>query len=90
MITVYLAAVGAILSMISNIPQVIKVRHPQTTKDLHAYTIMMHFLSAVVWSMYGGFLGLYILAVESGIVAFLNILIMSAIVRDRYISPNAE
>ena len=84
---VYLALIGAILSTVSNIPQVYKVRKMNTTSDLHSYTIILHFFSAIVWSVYGFILELYILGIESGFVAFLNLLIICAIVRDRYISP---
>lgn len=82
----YLALIGAFLSMVSNIPQVYKIRVKNSTNDLHSYTVLLHFFSAVVWSAYGFLLKLYVLGIESGIVAFLNFLIFCAIVRDRYIS----
>lgn len=77
-----LGLVGSFLSMISNIPQAWKVRHANTTKDLHPYSVVMHFTSACVWSAYGFLLDLYILGIESGIVAFLYFLILLAIIRD--------
>lgn len=79
----FLGTVGAFLSMISNIPQAWKVRHANTTKDLHPYSILLHFTSACVWSAYGFLLDLYILGIESGIVAILYFLILLAIIRDR-------
>jgi uncharacterized protein with PQ loop repeat len=82
-----LAAGGAILSMIANVPQVWKVRSLHTTGDLHVYTIILHLTAAVVWSVYGNILELYILSVESAIVGGLNILLLFAIVRDRCIFP---
>lgn len=82
-----LAATGAILSMIANVPQVWKVRSLHTTGDLHSYTIILHLTAAVVWSVYGNILELYILSVESAIVGGLNILLLIAIVRDRCIFP---
>lgn len=80
-----LAAVGALISMISNIPQVWKVRKPKTTDDLHVYSVILHFISAVLWSTYGFILQLYILGFESGIVSLLNACILLAIYRDRHI-----
>ena len=45
-------------------------------------------LSAGIWSAYGFYLELYILGVESMFVAFLNLLILFAIFRDRCIYSN--
>lgn len=77
-----LAGIGAILSMVSNVPQVWKVRHRHSTGDLHVYTAIMHFMAAVLWSTYGFLLELYILGIESGIVGLLNFCILLAIYRD--------
>lgn len=79
---VILATLGAILSMISNVPQVYKVRRANSTNDLHSYTVMMHLLSCTVWSIYGYLLNLYILGVESAICGILNVLILLAMYRD--------
>ena len=76
---------GAILSTISNIPQCYKVRNANTTNDIHSYSVVIHMLSAGIWSAYGFYLELYILGVESMFVAFLNLLILFAIFRDRCI-----
>lgn len=86
----FLASIGAVLSMISNIPQVWKVRHLHSTDDLHSYSILLHMMAAFTWSMYGFFLNLYILGVESFIVFLLNTIIILAIVRDRCIYPKPE
>ena len=86
----YLALIGAVLSTVSNLPQVYKVRTKNSTNDLHSYTIIMHFFSSIIWSMYGFLLELYILGIEASIVAFLNFLILCAIVRDRYISEDGD
>ena len=86
----FLASIGAVLSMISNIPQVWKVRHLHSTDDLHSYSILLHMMAALTWSMYGFFLNLYILGVESFIVFLLNTIIILAIVRDRCIYPKPE
>lgn len=75
---------GSFLSLIANIPQVLNVRKSNSTKDIHSLTVIIHIISAIIWSLYGFFLNLYILGVESGIVAFLNVLILLAILRDRY------
>ena len=77
-----IATAGAVLSMVSNIPQVYKVYYGKTD-DLHVYSVILHLLSTGLWSYYGLLLNLYILAVESGICCFLNFLILLAIVRDR-------
>lgn len=82
-----LGLIGAMLSMISNIPQVWKVRSPNSTKDIHSYSVLLHMTAACVWSAYGFLLDLYILGIESGIVALLYFMILLAIVRDRYNGP---
>jgi len=69
--------------MVSNIPQVWKVRTKNSTDDIHSYSIVMHLTAAIIWSTYGYLLGLYILCIESGIVAVLNLTILIAICRDR-------
>ena len=79
-----LAFTGAILSTVSNIPQAWKVRKSHTTADLHSWTFIIHLLAAVTWSLYGFLLELYILGIESAIVAMLNALIILAIARDRW------
>ena len=84
-ISLILATVGAILSTVSNIPQCYKVRRLHTTNDIHSYSIVIHMISASVWSAYGFYLELYILGIESMFVAFLNCLILMAIFRDRCI-----
>lgn len=81
------ATLGATLSTIANIPQVLKVRKKWSTDDLHSYTIMMHFIAAIVWSIYGALLNLYILCIESAVVGILNLFILLAIARDRYWCP---
>lgn len=80
----FLGVLGSFLSLIANIPQVLKVRKSNSTENLHSLTVIIHIVSGIVWSLYGFFLNLYILGVESGIVAFLNLLILLAILRDRY------
>lgn len=75
---------GSFLSLIANIPQVYRVRKSNSTKDIHPYTVVIHIVSAIVWSTYGFLLHLPILGIESAIVAFLNILIFLAIIRDKY------
>lgn len=82
-----IATAGAVLSMVSNVPQVYKVYYGKTD-DLHVYSVILHLLSTGLWSYYGLLLNLYILAVESGICCFLNFLIVLAIVRDRGIKVN--
>ena len=82
--------IGAILSMVSNVPQVYKVRKPNSTADLHSYTVTMHLLSAFVWSVYGFMLNLYILAIESGICGVLHLLILLAMHRDGNLCFNKQ
>ena len=83
-----LAGAGAVLSMISNIPQVWKVRHPNTTADLHVCTIILHCIAVAIWSTYGFLLQLYILGIESGIVTLLNLCILLTIYRDSKLDDN--
>ena len=84
-ISLILGTVGSFLSLISNIPQCYKVRKIDTTNDIHSYSIVIHMIASSVWSAYGFYLELYILGVESMVVAFLNLLILIAIFRDRCI-----
>jgi len=76
------ATTGAILSMVSNIPQVYKVRSPNSTNDLHSYTVVLHLLSCLTWSIYGWMLNLHVLAIESAICGVLNLIILLAMYRD--------
>lgn len=80
-----LATCGALISMLSNVPQAWKVRKLYTTDDLHSWSVIMHLVAATLWSAYGFMLNLYILGMESGIVALLNLTILLAIIRDRCI-----
>ena len=80
-----LATCGALISMLSNVPQAWKVRKKNTTNDLHSWSVIMHLIAATLWSAYGFILKLYILGMESGIVALLNLTILLAIIRDRCI-----
>ena len=75
--------VGSVLSLVSNIPQLWKVRKNNSTNDLHSYSITMHIFSGVVWSVYGFLSEAYILCIESGIVALIYFFILIAIIRDR-------
>ena len=81
-----LASIGAFLSVVSNIPQVYKVRKPQSTNDLHVYSVLIHITAALLWSVYGMLLKLYILGVESFLVFLMWVLIFAAICRDRCIN----
>lgn len=83
-----LASCGAIMSMLSNVPQVWKVRTRYSTADLHSWSVVMHLVAASMWSVYGFMLELYILGIESGIVGLLNLAILMAIIRDRCIYSN--
>ena len=83
-----LGGIGAVLSMVGNVPQAWKVRHANTTRDLHSYSIILHFTSACIWSAYGFLLDMYILGIESGIVAVLYFFILLAIIRDRNLYRN--
>ena len=84
-ITDVLATCGALISMVSNVPQAWKVRKLYTTDDLHSWSVIMRLISASLWSAYGFMLGLYILGIESAICTVLNFAIMLAIIRDRCI-----
>lgn len=86
----FLASIGAIFSMISNIPQAWKVRNFHTTDDIHSYSVVLHMLAALTWSMYGFTLQLYLLGVESFIVFLINTFIIAAIIRDRVIYPKTS
>lgn len=79
------ALLASIAAMISNIPQAWKVRHSNSTNDLHSWTVSIGLVSCILWSTYGFMLELYILGIESGIVGLLYLYILGAIVRDRYV-----
>jgi uncharacterized protein with PQ loop repeat len=79
------ALLAAVSAMISNVPQAWKVRHPNSTNDLHSWTVSIGLVSCILWSAYGFMLELYILGIESGIVGLLYLYILGAIVRDRYV-----
>jgi len=83
-IPLILASVGATLSTVSNVPQAWKVRKNFSTDDLHSYSIVIHMVAALTWSLYGFMLDLYILGVESFIVFLLHTIILLAIIRDRW------
>lgn len=83
-IPLILASVGATLSTVSNVPQAWKVRKKFSTDDLHSYSIVIHMVAALTWSLYGFMLDLYILGVESFIVFLLHTIILFAIIRDRW------
>ena len=87
MIEVILATIGATLSTVSNIPQVWKVRKLHTTDDFHSHSVVMHLVAALTWAAYGFILELYILGVESAIVSIMYVLILCAIIRDRWWCP---
>jgi len=89
-VPVILASVGATLSTVSNIPQVWKVRHLHTTDNFHSHSILLHLVAALTWAAYGFVLELYILAIESSLVTFLYVLILMAIVRDRWWCPKKD
>lgn len=83
-VTTTLASVGAFLSIISNIPQVLKVVPINSTNSIHPVSVTIHMIGALVWSIYGALLNLYILAGESFLVFLLWLMILVACVRDRY------
>ena len=83
----YLALIGAGLSMVSNVPQVWKVRHRDTTKDFHVYSVVLHLSCAAVWSAYGYMLSLTILWIESATVSFFYGIILLAMWRDGHVFP---
>lgn len=87
MIATVLATIGATLSTVSNIPQVWKVRKLHTTDDFHSHSVVMHLVAALTWAAYGLLLELYILGVESAIVSIMYVLILCAIIRDRWWCP---
>lgn len=83
----FLASIGAVFSMVSNIPQAWKVRKLHSTDDIHSYSVILHMMAALTWSMYGFILQLYVLGVESFIVFLINTFIIAAIIRDRIVYP---
>ena len=86
-VTTILATVGASLSVSSNIPQVYKAwKSPdkRSTDDISPLSTCIHILAALCWSIYGFYLKLWILGVESGIVFLCWLLILFAIIKDTW------
>ena len=86
-----LATTGAILSVSSNLPQVYRVwKNPKkrSTDDISSLSTCIHILSASCWSAYGFYLNLWILGVESFIVFLCYLLILVAMIKDRWFIEN--
>lgn len=88
--TTILASAGAILSIISNVPQLYRVMKPNTTENIEPTSVIIHIIGAFTWSVYGVILNLYILAAESGIVMLLWFLILLAVIRDWCLTKQDE
>lgn len=76
--------------MVSNIPQVWKVRNRDTTKDFHVYSVLLHMSCAAVWSAYGFVMDLLILGIESAMVAVSYGVIFGAMIRDGNVWKRTE
>ena len=90
-ITTILATAGACLSVSSNIPQVYRVwRKPDvcSTDDISTLSTTIHILAALCWATYGFYLKLWILGVESFIVFLCWLLILFAIIKDKWFLEN--
>lgn len=90
-LTTILATIGATLSVSSNIPQVYrawKKPRSRSTDDISPLSTCIHILAAACWSIYGFYLKLWILGVESGIVFLCWVLILCAIIKDTWFLPN--
>lgn len=90
-VTTILATVGAILSVSSNIPQVYRVwKFPskRSTDDISPLATFIHILAATCWSIYGFYLKLWILGVESFVVFMCYLSIMIAIIKDTWFLQN--
>ena len=80
-----LGTIGSILSIIANLPQLYRVRYPNTTKDLDWRTTFISTCSGGIWSGYGYLNKLWLLCAESAFVGLLHFLILIAIIRDFHI-----
>ena len=79
-----LGSIGSILSIVANLPQLWRVRHSNTTKDLDIRTTFISMCSGGVWSGYGFLNALLLLGFESAFVGCIHFLILCAIIRDKY------
>lgn len=86
-ITDVLSIIGAFFSTIASMPQAWKVRKLHSTDDLHVYTVFLRLASSSIWTTYSILLDLKSLGIASIVVFILNILILSAIIRDRWWNP---
>lgn len=77
-----LGLVAAILSSVAAAPQLYKVMTPNTTQDLSFWTILIHFIAAILWAVYGFLIESFILFIECILVALLYVLILLAMFRD--------
>jgi len=77
-----LGLAAAILSSVAAAPQLYKVMTPNSTKDLSFWTILIHFIAAILWAVYGFLIQSIILFIECILVALLYVLILLAMFRD--------
>ena len=88
-LALYASLVGAVLSTVATIPQAWKASRGSTA-DLHFATFFAHFISAIVWALYGFLIKGWILFVECVIVSILNFYVCICIVRDKCASSRVK
>lgn len=81
-LALYASLLGAVLSTVATIPQAWKASRGSTA-DLHLATFVAHFISAIIWAVYGFLIKGWILFVECVIVSILNFYVCLCIVRER-------
>lgn len=88
-LALYASLLGAVLSTVATIPQAWKASRGSTA-DLHLATFVAHFISAIIWAVYGFLIKGWILFVECTIVSILNFYVCLCIVRERCASCHVK
>jgi len=74
--SILLSLLASVLSVTATVPQIYKILKKASTHDLSLACFSMHAVAAVLWSIYGVVIEAYVLAIESGLVAVLNIVVV--------------
>jgi uncharacterized protein with PQ loop repeat len=74
--SILLSLVASVLSVGATVPQIYKILKKASTNDLSLACFSMHAVAGVLWSVYGVVIQAYVLAIEAGLVAVLNIVVV--------------
>jgi len=80
--SILLSLVASALSVGATVPQIFKILKKASTNDLSLACFSMHAVAGILWSVYGVVIQAYVLAIEAGLVAVLNIVVVVHILED--------